>query len=80
MQQLGWGRLPNLEQHHGIVLNDMRHGYSESGVGLDNVLRLPYFKAIYIGLGGAVYYRWGAYHLPALRDNLFMQLTLNFSV
>ncbi|MEL7220983.1 MAG: hypothetical protein AAGJ93_06670, partial [Bacteroidota bacterium] len=61
-------------------LQDLRKGYFETGVGLDNLLRIPYFKLIYIGLGGTAFYRWGAYSLPRFQDNLSFQLSLTFSV
>lgn len=80
VQQLGWGELRSPALHQGIAFSDMRHTYLESGVGLDNVLRIPYFKALYIGLGATVWYRWGAYHLPTLKENARFQLTLNLSV
>lgn len=79
MQQLGWGKLSTPFQHQGLDFKDMRHGYWESGAGLDNILRIPYFKAFYIGLGASIWYRWGAYHLPVLKDNARVQLTLNIS-
>ncbi len=80
VQQVGWGELRTPSLHQGIEFSDMRHTYLESGVGLDNVLRIPYFKALYIGLGATVWYRWGAYHLPTLKENARFQLTLNLSV
>ncbi len=80
VKQVGWGELRQPLAHEGIELNDMRHLFLESGIGVDNVLRLPYFKALYLGLGGSVWYRWGGYHLPDTRDNFRFQLTLNLSV
>ncbi len=80
MQQLGWGKLSTASQHQGLDFQDMRRGYLESGAGLDNILRIPYFKTVYIGLGASVWYRWGAYHLPAFKDNVRVQFTVNISV
>ena len=80
IQQLGWGKLRKRELHQDIILNDMRHLFLESGLGVDNIIRIPYFKAVYFGLGGSVWYRWGAYHLPELKDNFHFQLTFNISV
>lgn len=80
IQQVGWGKLRSPELHQEIELKDMRHTFLESGLGLDNLLRIPYFKTIYIGLGARVWYRWGAYHLPELKENVRYQFTLNFSV
>ncbi|MEL6659599.1 MAG: DUF5686 family protein [Bacteroidota bacterium] len=80
IQQLGWGSLRQVQAHEGIELNDMRHLFIESGIGLDNIVRIPYFKALYLGLGGSLWYRWGAYHLPNTRDNFRFQITLNLSI
>lgn len=80
VQQVGWGELRSPASHQGIEFSDMRHTYLESGLGLDNLLRIPYFKAMYIGLGATVWYRWGAYQLPTLEENIRFQLTVNFSV
>lgn len=80
MQQIGWGKLSANTQHQGVGFQDMHQGFLESGAGLDNILRLPYFKALYFGLGASVWYRWGAYQLPAFKDNVRVQLTLNMSV
>jgi hypothetical protein len=80
MQQLGWGKLSAPLQHQGLDLQDMRHGYWESGAGLDNILRIPYLKSVYIGLGASLWYRWGAYHLPPFKDNVRVQFTFNISV
>lgn len=80
MQQLGWGTLATMPQHQGLDFQDMRHGYLESGAGLDNILRIPYFKTVYIGLGASMWYRWGAYHLPEFKDNVRVQVSLNISV
>ena len=58
----------------------MDHLYLESGLRVDNLLRIPYFQAVYIGLGGGVSYRWGAYHLPEWKDNLRWQLSVNLTI
>lgn len=80
MQQVGWGQRSASVSHQGIDFQDMHKGFFESGAGLDNILRLPYFKAMYFGLGASVWYRWGAYHLPAFKENVRVQFTLNLSV
>ena len=80
MQNLAWGRTNGIDQHTGVDIRDLRHLFLESGLRVDNLVRIPYFQLAYIGLGGAVFYRWGAYHLPNLSDNLRFQFTLSFSV
>lgn len=80
IQNIGWGKNTASLSAHSFELKDFSKTYLESGLGMKNILRIPYFKTVYIGIGAAAYYRWGAYQLPVLKDNLFMQLLVNISV
>lgn len=64
-----WGVLeqPGL---HSIAVDDADKGFIESGFQIDGLLKSQ-FSAIGIG----VFYRYGAYHLPSLRDNFAFKLT-----
>ncbi|MBP7464495.1 MAG: hypothetical protein KA793_09180, partial [Bacteroidales bacterium] len=54
------------------------HGYNkmyyESGLQINYILR-----AMFIGYGFGVYYRYGAYHLPETIDNFAFKVTLTYS-
>ncbi len=79
-QNIGWGKNHVSSSQHSLPLKDFSKIYLESGAGIKNILRLSYFKTMYIGLGGAAFYRWGAYHSLHFKDNLFMQFLLTISV
>ena len=80
VQNIGWGRNHALAAQHSIELKDFSKTYLESGIGLKNILRISYFDTAYFGLGGIVYYRWGAYQLDKFQDNLFFQFQLSVSI
>jgi len=74
---MGIGQLDNKSAHIGHTLQSFEKGFVESGLGLNNILRFKYANAAYYGLGGAVFYRYGPYPLPAPSDNLFWKMTLS---
>ncbi len=77
-QNMGIGQLENKEAHVGLVLQDFNKGFVESGIGLDNLLRLNYANVAYYRFGGAVFYRYGPYQLAESSNNLFWKLTISF--
>ena len=79
IQALGFGSLNQPELHQGLSFKTMEKGFLESGLVLDNIIRIPYINLAYIGLGAGVYYRYGAYAFPSLNDNLAYRLTLDFN-
>ena len=79
-QGIGIGKLSNPEFHKGIDFGTMEKGYFESGLVLQQLLRTKLVNLVYMGLGGGIFYRYGAYHLPALKDNLAFKLAVNFSM
>ena len=76
---MGLGTLKKPEQHQGIPFKTMEQGLFESGVIVDQILRLNYVNIAYIGLGAGVFYRYGPYKLPDQRDNLAFKISINFS-
>jgi hypothetical protein len=76
---MGIGTLQNAEAHQNVALQSMNKGFVESGLGLNNLLRLKYFNVAYFGFGGSVFYRYGPYQLPKLNDNLVYRLNFYFS-
>ncbi|MBE0637071.1 MAG: carboxypeptidase-like regulatory domain-containing protein [Bacteroidales bacterium] len=69
----GIGTLSNPELHTNVDFDTMEQIYCESGVMLNNLLRMPGFYTLGVG----VFYRYGYYHLPSLPDNFTYRLTLN---
>lgn len=80
LQNIAFGDLHAADLQQLPRVETPRRGYYESGVQLNNLLRIPYFKAVYIGFGVGAFLRWGPYRLPAARDNWRWQLTMTLSV
>ena len=79
VQNIGWGDLKNPELHKGFDFKTMEKGFFESGFRVDNLLRFNYFNFMYVGIGGGIYYRHGAYAFPTLEENLAYRVRLKFS-
>ena len=62
-QNIGWGTLSHPENHQLIGFKIKEKGFFESGLQVDNILKFNYFNIVYLGLGAAVYYRYGHYSL-----------------
>jgi subtilisin-like proprotein convertase family protein len=76
---MGIGTLQNATAHQKIILQSMDKGYVESGLGLNNLLRIKYFNIAYLGVGASVFYRYGAYQLPNFSDNFAYRVNASFS-
>lgn len=75
-----YGRLTTpIAQHLNVPLNTLEKGFHESGLEINHLLRIPYANIAYLGLGGGIYYRHGAYQLPTRAQNLGYRLLLQFS-
>lgn len=73
------GNLSHPERHRGIDFKTLEKGYAEAGLVIDNLLRLNYLNFAYLGFGGGLYYRYGAYHLPGgVGENLAFRFSLAF--
>ena len=60
-QSFGWSKLNSIESHisSGINILDMRQGYFESGVIVEDVIRIEFFNMFFFGIGGGVYGAYG---------------------
>ncbi len=74
---ISWGDLGSRTNHQGIGLMTKNKIYTEAGLQLDNLLRMRLILG-YMTFGTGIYYRYGAYAHPDLKDNLALKLTLNF--
>lgn len=59
MQNAGWGDLAQPGLHRELGFLSMEKPYTETGVRLDNLLRFNYVNIGWLGIGAAVFYRWG---------------------
>lgn len=60
------GDFDNPEQHQNIGFNTLSKGYNEAGFELNK---------LFFGFGLSFAYRYGAYHLPNLEDNMSFKFT-----
>lgn len=79
VQNIGFGSLKNTSIHQSLIFKTMEKGFFESGLRIDNLLRFNYFNIMYVGLGGGIYYRFGAYAFSTQEENLAYRLRLKFS-
>lgn len=60
------GDFENPENHQNIAFNTLSQGYNEAGFELNK---------LFFGFGLSFAYRYGAYHLPNLEDNISFKFT-----
>lgn len=65
------GNIENPSQHENIVFGSLNKGYTESGFELNKLL---------FGFGLSFTYRYGAYHLPSIADNVAFKFTFNLTL
>lgn len=78
LQHAAWGELARPELHRELGFRPASPALLESGIQLDNLLRLNYLDLAHIGIGGAVFYRWGGLKAENWKDNLTFRATLRF--
>ena len=61
----------NKSRHQNITFNTLNHGYTESGFEINKLL---------FGFGLSATYRYGAYHLPKVEDNVALKFTFNITL
>lgn len=60
------GDLDDPQQHRNVTFSTLEHGYLESGFELNKLI---------FGFGLSASYRYGAYHLPDIEDNIALKFT-----
>jgi hypothetical protein len=59
-------------------LKSMEKGYFESGLILNNLLRIKYLNVAYVGLGAGAFVRYGEYARADFSDNVVYKISLMF--
>uniref|UniRef100_UPI004049BDEE DUF5686 family protein n=3 Tax=Flavobacterium sp. TaxID=239 RepID=UPI004049BDEE len=77
---MSWGRLENPASHQFFAFQTKEKVFTESGLQVDNILKINYLNVGYLGVGGSVFYRYGAYELPESNDNLVWKLSFTFTI
>ncbi len=78
-QAIGYGWLNNRNIHQGLVLTDMSKGYYESGLVVNDIVRLNVVNFFYLGVGAGAFYNYGYYSLNEQKDNFKFKLTVSLS-
>ena len=73
---VGFGSLDHREQHKNLDFKTMEKGFYESGLLINNVLRVNYYNIVYLGLGGGAFLRYGAYAYAKQEDNIVYKFSL----
>lgn len=79
VQNIGWGTLSNPEYHQQIDFKTKEKGLYESGLQIDNLVRLNYLNVGYFGFGIGGYYRYGPYAVDKATDNMAFKISMTFS-
>ena len=71
----GWGTIDNTDAYYRNDSKTMEKGFFESGILLDNVL-----LSNMSGIGVGVFYRYGPYALPKVKDNFGFNITVLYNL
>ena len=61
-----WGDIQNVENHLNFDVTSLKQGYHEAGLEINK---------LFAGFGLSFAYRYGAYHLPEIGDNIALKFT-----
>ncbi|MDR6967041.1 hypothetical protein J2X31_001041 [Flavobacterium arsenatis] len=78
----GWGDLSekNATSNQLIAYQTKKKIFMETGLQLDNLVKMNYMDVGYLGIGGGIFYRYGEYANAETKDNLVYKLSLSFSI
>ena len=77
---MGLGNLSESGNHLGISYKIKSNCFMESGLQLNNLIKINYFNLGYIGLGAAGFYRYGYYSDATSSNNFVYKLTISFTI
>ncbi|MBI2279826.1 MAG: carboxypeptidase-like regulatory domain-containing protein [Bacteroidetes bacterium] len=70
---IGFGSLNNKENHGGQTFNTLEKGFYESGILINNLIKLNFTT-----FGVAAYYRYGPYKLQKESDNFTVKMSFGY--
>ena len=78
---MGWGDLVHSNgMHEGLLFETAHHGFMESGLQIDNLIKFNYVNIGYMGIGVAAFHRYGAYANAFVNKPWTYVLTATFSI
>ena len=78
-QNAGWGSLSPINAQFGVDYSSKEKGFFESGLQLQNLVKLNYLNVAYLGFGFGAFYRWGHYSSSSSMENLALKISINFT-
>jgi hypothetical protein len=78
-QDIGWGMLSNTWNHKMLDFKTEENGLYESGLQIDNIIKLNYLNIAYLGLGAGIFYRYGPTTEIEWKDNLAIKFSMSFT-
>jgi hypothetical protein len=79
IQNAAWGELQQPRLHHAVPFRAPFKTLLETGVLIDNLVKVNYVNAATLGIGGALFYRWGGLDQGVWNKNLVPRLSLKFN-
>lgn len=76
----GWGDLANSANHKFTSFKVKNKVFMETGLQVDNILKMNYLNVGYLGFGAGVFYRYGDYAYSKTNDNIAFKFTVSFSI
>lgn len=71
ISRYAFGEMSDTDRHENINFNTLEKGFFESGVEINK---------LFFGFGLSFAYRYGAYHLPKIEDNIALKFTFNINL
>ncbi|MBC3846124.1 carboxypeptidase-like regulatory domain-containing protein [Winogradskyella echinorum] len=75
----GVGRLDNASSHQSIAFKTKENIFLETGLELQNLIKIPLMELGYFGIGVGAFYRYGYHHLEKSSDNFAFKYSMGFS-
>ena len=79
VQNSGWGALNN-ESYQGIDFKTKEKIYLESGLIINNIIKLKYVNMFYLNFGIGGFYRYGYYGSDNFTENFALKLSMSISL
>jgi hypothetical protein len=74
-QNIGYGRLHHPEYQNLLDFKTKEKGFYETGLGLNNLVKINVKNVVYFGFGAEVFNRFGSYSYSLPIDNMSIKLT-----
>ena len=76
----GWGDLSNKNAHNFTSFKTKKKIFMETGLQVDNIVKINYMNIGYLGVGAGMFYRYGEYALQETTENLAFKFTATFTI